>query len=162
MSTAEFTTAGLVDDFENELQSCETQFRQYGAREAFAGPIATVRCFRDNALVKRVLATAGQGRVLVVDGGGSLASALMGDLIAASAVEHGWAGVVINGAVRDVSTLRTLDLGIKALGSNPRKSAKSGAGDVDVPVRFGDVEFRPDAWLYSDADGIVVAARRLC
>jgi regulator of ribonuclease activity A len=159
--TADFTTADLIDDFGDELQSCETQFRQYGIRPFFAGPILTVQCFRDNSLVKKVLGTPGAGRVLVVDGGGSLASALMGDLIAASAVEQGWAGVVINGAVRDVSTLRTLELGIKALGSNPRKSTKSGAGDVGIPVRFGGVEFRPDAWLYSDEDGIVIADRRL-
>ena len=92
----------------------------------------TVRCHQDNALVKQVLATPGQGQVLVVDGGGSLHTALMGDLIAASAVEHGWAGVVIHGAVRDVAALRELDLGVKALGSNPRKSAKDGAGEVDA------------------------------
>ena len=157
----EFATADLIDEFDAELASCETQFRQYGARTAFAGPIATIRCHRDNALVKKLLNTPGEGRVLVVDGGGSLASALMGDLIAASAVEQGWSGVVINGAVRDVATLRTLNLGIKALGSNPRKSAKEGAGEVDVPVTFGGVEFRPGHWLYSDEDGIVVAPRRL-
>ncbi|ACY96722.1 MULTISPECIES: ribonuclease E activity regulator RraA [Thermomonospora] len=157
----EFATADLIDEFDAELASCETQFRQYGARTAFAGPIATIRCHRDNALVKKLLNTPGEGRVLVVDGGGSLASALMGDLIAASAVEQGWSGVVINGAVRDVATLRTLNLGIKALGSNPRKSAKEGVGEVDVPVTFGGVEFRPGHWLYSDEDGIVVASRRL-
>jgi regulator of ribonuclease activity A len=157
----EFATADLVDDFETELQSCETQFRQYGSQPGFAGPIATVRCFRDNALVKRLLNTAGKGRVLVVDGGGSLASALMGDLIAASAVEQGWAGVVINGAIRDVAALRTLELGVKALGSNPLKSAKVGAGETGVPVTFGGVTFTPGDWLYSDEDGIVVAGRRL-
>lgn len=157
----EFATADLIDDFDAELLSCETQFTSYGARLRFAGPIATVRCFRDNALVKSILNSAGEGRVLVVDGAGSLASALMGDLIAGAAVAQGWSGVVINGAVRDVVTLRTLDLGIKALGSNPRKSAKAGAGEADVPVTFGGVEFRPGDWLYSDEDGIVVAGRRL-
>ena len=157
----DFATADLIDDFGDELQSCETQFRAYGGRAAFAGPIATVRCFRDNGLVKRLLNTPGEGRVLVVDGGGSLASALMGDLIAAAAVRNGWAGVVINGAVRDVATLRTLDLGIKALGSNPRKSAKDAAGEVDVPVSFGGVEFRPGDHLYADEDGIVTATRSL-
>lgn len=154
-----FATADLIDDFGDELRSCETQFRQYGAVSAFAGPVVTVRCFRDNGLVKKLLNTPGSGRVLVVDGGGSLASALMGDMIAAAAVENGWAGVVINGAVRDVSTLRTLSLGAKALGSNPRKSAKDAAGEVDVPVTFGGVEFRPGDWLYSDEDGIVLAER---
>jgi regulator of ribonuclease activity A len=157
----DFATADLVDDFEAELQSCATQFRQYGSRPAFAGPIATIRCRRDNALVKKLLNTAGEGRVLVVDGGGSLESALMGDLIAASAVTQGWAGVVINGAVRDVAILRTLELGIKALGSNPLKSAKAGAGELDVPVAFGGARFTPGDWVYSDEDGIVVAGRRL-
>jgi regulator of ribonuclease activity A len=157
----DFATADLIDDFGDELRSCETQFRQYGGRAAFAGPVSTVRCHRDNGLVKRVLNTPGEGRVLVVDGAGSLASALMGDMIAASAVANGWAGVVINGAVRDVVALRGLDLGVKALGSNPRKSAKDGAGEVDVPVTFGGAEFRAGDWLYSDEDGIVVATRAL-
>lgn len=156
-----FATADLYDDFGDELESCSAQFRSYGARPRFWGRITTVRCFQDNALVKRVLSTAGDARVLVVDGGGSLDTALMGDLIAGSAVAQGWAGVVINGAVRDVVALAGLDLGIKALGSNPRKSAKTGAGERDVPVEFGGVTFRPGAFLYSDEDGIVVAARQL-
>ncbi|MBD2896410.1 putative 4-hydroxy-4-methyl-2-oxoglutarate aldolase [Actinomadura sp. RB99] len=157
----DFATADLIDDFGDELRSCETQFRQYGGRTVFAGPVSTVRCHHDNGLVKRVLNAPGEGRVLVVDGAGSLASALMGDMIAASAVANGWAGVVINGAVRDVVALRGLDLGVKALGSNPRKSAKDGAGEVDAPVAFGGVEFRAGDWLYSDEDGIVVATRSL-
>jgi regulator of ribonuclease activity A len=157
----DFATADLIDDFGDELRSCETQFRQYGGRAVFSGPVSTVRCHRDNGLVKGLLNTPGEGRVLVVDGTGSLASALMGDMIAASAVANGWAGVVINGAVRDVPALRGLDLGVKALGSNPRKSAKDGAGEVDVPVTFGGVEFRAGDWLYSDEDGIVVATRSL-
>ncbi|MCO5992619.1 ribonuclease E activity regulator RraA [Actinoallomurus rhizosphaericola] len=156
-----FATADLFDEYGSELASCETQFASYGARERFAGPVATVRCWEDNALLKKVLATPGEGRVLVIDGGGSLRTALMGDLIAGSAVANGWAGVVINGAVRDVVALRGLDLGIRALGSNPRKSAKEGTGEADVPVTFGGVEFRPGAWLYADEDGIVVADRRL-
>jgi regulator of ribonuclease activity A len=154
-----FATADLMDS--HDLASCSTQFRSYGARSRFAGPIETVRCFEDNALVKSVLATPGSGRVLVVDGGGSLRTALMGDMIAGSAVAHGWAGVVINGAVRDVVALGGLDLGVKALGSNPRRSAKEGAGSTGVPVSFGDAEFSPGAWLYSDEDGIVLAPRDL-
>lgn len=157
----EFATADLYDDFGDELESCSAQFRSYGARPRFWGRIATVRCFQDNALVKQILSTAGDARVLVVDGGGSLDTALMGDVIAGSAVAQGWAGVVINGAVRDVAALAGLDLGIKALGSNPRKSAKTGAGERDVPVEFGGVTFRPGAFLYSDEDGIVVAAWQL-
>lgn len=149
-------TADLYDEYEERLQSCDLQLRQYGGRRVFAGPIATVRCFEDNALVKAVLGTPGEGRVLVVDGGGSLHTALMGDLIAGSAVANGWAGVVIHGAVRDVAALAELDLGVKALGSNPRKSAKTGAGERDAVVSFGGVSFQPGARLVSDDDGIVV------
>ncbi|ROO82870.1 regulator of ribonuclease activity A [Actinocorallia herbida] len=154
-----FATADLIDDFDAELQSCETQFRQYGGKSSFSGQITTIRCFRDNGLVKRTLNSPGEGRVLVVDGGASLASALCGDLIAKAAVDNGWSGVVIYGAVRDAATLATLPLGVKALGSNPRKSAKDAVGETDVPVEFGGVEFKPGAWLYSDADGIVIADR---
>jgi regulator of ribonuclease activity A len=157
----EFATADLYDDFGAELESCSTQFRSYGARPRFWGRVETVRCFQDNALLKQVLSTAGDARVLVVDGGGSLDTALMGDMIAGSAVAQGWAGVVINGCVRDVVALAGLDLGIKALGSNPRKSGKSGAGERDVPVEFGGATFRPGAFLYSDEDGIVLASRQL-
>ncbi|MBX6386722.1 MAG: ribonuclease E activity regulator RraA [Microbispora sp.] len=156
-----FATADLYDVYGDALRSCVTQFRSYGSRTRFSGRISTIRCFEDNALVKQVLATPGEGRVLVVDGGGSLRTALLGDVIATSAMEHGWAGVVINGAVRDTAALARLDLGIKALGANPRKSAKTGRGEIDVPVTFGDVTFTPGDWLYSDEDGIVVSDRRL-
>lgn len=152
-------TADLVDEHGDALQSCDLQLRQYGGRTAFAGTVATVRCHQDNALVKSTLAQPAEGRVLVVDGGGSLHSALMGDLIAASAVANGWAGVVVNGVVRDVSALRGLDLGVKALGSNPRKSAKDAVGAVDETVEFGGVRFVPGDTLVSDDDGIVVLPR---
>ena len=124
------STADLWDEHGDALQSCSVQLRHYGGSTAFTGVISTVRCHRDNALVKAALAEPGDGRVLVVDGGGSLESALMGDLIAASAVAQGWAGVVIHGAVRDVVALRDLPLGALALGSNPRKSAKDGVGSA--------------------------------
>ncbi|GAB3381465.1 ribonuclease E activity regulator RraA [Micromonospora halotolerans] len=123
---------------------------------AFGGPAVTVRCFEDNALLKSIVSEPGEGRVLVVDGGGSLHTALMGDLIAGTAAENGWAGVVINGAVRDVVALAALPIGIKALGTNPRKSAKTGAGERDVPVSFGDCVFPPGAEVHSDDDGVVV------
>ncbi|MFD6097964.1 ribonuclease E activity regulator RraA [Nocardiopsis flavescens] len=158
---AGFTTADLIDDHGDTLRSCSTQFLRYGGRPVFCGPIRTVACHEDNGLVKQVLNTPGEGAVLVVDGGGSLRTALMGDMIAAAAVANGWAGVVIHGAVRDTVALAGLDLGVKALGSNPRKSAKDAAGRLDVPVAFGDVAFVPGEWLYSDEDGIVVNAERL-
>lgn len=153
MTTA---TADLYDELGDELQSLPLQLRSFGMRAAFDGPIRTVRCLEDNALVKALLATPGEGAVLVIDGGGSLQTALMGDMIAASAVENGWAGVVIHGAIRDSVAINGLDLGVKALGTNPRKSAKLGAGEVDVDLEFGGVVFRVGAHLHSDEDGILV------
>jgi regulator of ribonuclease activity A len=149
-------TADLYDERGEELQSVPLQFLDLGAHTTFSGPVRTIRCHEDNGLVKSVLNSPGDGCVLVVDGGGSLNTALMGDLIAAAAVENGWAGVVINGAVRDRAVLAGLPLGIKALGSNPRKSAKESAGEVDAPVEFSGVQFRPGAMLYADLDGILV------
>lgn len=149
-------TADLVDEHGDAVASCDLQLRSFGGRPRFSGRVRTVRCDQDNALVKRVLAEPGEGRVLVVDGGGSLHTALMGDLVAASALANGWAGVVVNGAVRDCVAIGELDLGVKALGTNPRKSAKHGAGEVDVPVEFGGVVFTPGAQLWADEDGVLV------
>jgi regulator of ribonuclease activity A len=155
--TKNFTpTADLVDEYETTIASCDTQLRQYGGRPCFEGRIRTVRCYEDNALLKSILSTPGNGDVLVVDGGGSLHIALLGDQIAQLGVDNGWAGLVINGAVRDVATLHTMDIGIKAGGSNPRKSRKTGAGEADVPLQFGGATFQPGALLVSDDDGIVV------
>lgn len=154
------STADLYDEHGDALASCDVQFRQFGAVSGFSGPAVTVRCHEDNALLKSVLSEPGAGRVLVVDGGGSLHTALMGDLIAGLAVSNGWAGVVIHGAVRDVAVLRTMALGIKALGSNPRKSTKTGAGERDVPVTFGNATFGPGDLVHSDDDGVVVLPQR--
>lgn len=149
-------TADLYDERGDELDSLALQLHDLGGRVAFDGPIRTVRCHRDNALVKATLATPGEGAVLVIDGGGSLESALVGDLIAASAVENGWAGIIVHGAIRDRAALAELPLGVKALGSNPRKSAKDGIGEVDVPVVIAGVTFRPGAHVWADADGVLV------
>lgn len=154
-------TADLFDAHGERCQSCETPFRQFGGQRRFSGRIRTIACRGDNLLIKQTLATPSSGEVLVVDGGGSLASALMGDLIAASAHRNGWSGVVIFGAVRDSVALTGLDLGIKALGTNPRKSLKTGAGTADGGVTFGGVTFTPGHWLYSDDDGILVAEKAL-
>jgi regulator of ribonuclease activity A len=151
-------TADLVDDIGPDVRSCDVQFRQFGGRTQFAGPISTVRCLQDNALLKSVLSTPGDGGVLVIDGEGSLHTALVGDVIAELAHSNGWAGLVVHGAVRDAAALRDLDLGIKALGTNPRKSSKAGVGERDVTVSFGGVTFVPGDIAYSDDDGIVVVA----
>ncbi|WES63451.1 ribonuclease E activity regulator RraA [Microbacter sp. GSS18] len=149
-------TADLYDDRGEDVDSLSLQLQDIGGRTAFDGPIRTVRCHRDNALVKATLATPGDGAVLVVDGGGSLESALVGDLIAASAVENGWAGVIVHGAIRDREAIGELPLGVKALGSNPRKSAKDGVGEIDVPVMIAGVLFAPGKRVWADADGVLV------
>ena len=149
-------TADLYDERGDELDSLSLQLHDIGGHVAFDGPVRTIRCHRDNALVKATLATPGDGAVLVVDGGGSLESALVGDLIAASAVANGWAGLIVHGAIRDRVAIAALDLGVKALGSNPRKSAKAGVGALDVPVEIAGVVFRPGAHVWADADGVLV------
>lgn len=149
-------TADLYDERGEELDSVSLQFQDLGGRTHFSGPVRTIRCLEDNALVKSTLATPGDGAVLVVDGGGSLRTALMGDLIAASAVANGWAGVVINGAIRDRQAIAGLDLGVKALGSNPRKSSKAGTGETDVDLDLDGVRIRPGARIWCDPDGILV------
>ena len=150
------STADLYDVHGDRLQSCDTQFRQFGGRREFDGIVATVRCFQDNSLLKSILGTPGDGRVLVVDGEGSLHTALTGDVIGQLAVDHGWAGLILHGAVRDSVALRSLPIGIKALGTNPRKSGKTGAGKRDVVVEFGGAVFAPGDHVWSDDDGVVV------
>ncbi|WP_373427128.1 ribonuclease E activity regulator RraA [Arthrobacter sp. B3I4] len=149
-------TADLYDERGEELDSLALQFQSLGGHTHFSGPVRTIRCFEDNALVKAALATPGNGAVLVVDGGGSLRTALMGDLIAASAVENGWAGVVINGAIRDRVAIAGLPLGVKALGSNPRKSAKAGAGETGVELEIDGVTVRPGRQIWCDPDGVLL------
>jgi regulator of ribonuclease activity A len=149
-------TADLCDEHGDALGCCDLQMRQFGARASFYGSAVTVRCYEDIGLLRSVLAEPGEARVLVVDGGGSLRRALLGDMIGGMAAENGWAGIVVNGAVRDVAALRTLDIGIKALGSSPRRSPRTGDGARDIPVTFGGVTFSPGAEIHSDDDGIVV------
>lgn len=158
MSISFQPTADLVDSIGPDVRSCDLQFRQFGGRSQFAGPISTVRCFQDNALLKSVLSQPSAGGVLVIDGAGSLHTALVGDLIAELARSNGWLGLIVNGAVRDAAALRGIDIGIKALGTNPRKSTKSGAGERDVEIILGGVTFVPGDTAYSDDDGVVVTA----
>lgn len=148
-------TSDVLDEHGGRAAVCATPFRQFGRLRAFEGSIGTVRCDEDNVLVKRCLTEPGNGRVLVVDGGGSLRVALVGEIVASLARDNGWSGLVIHGCVRDVAALRDLDLGIKALGTNPRPSGKAGRGEIDVPVTFGGVTFRPGDMLFSDDDGVV-------
>jgi regulator of ribonuclease activity A len=154
-------TADLYDRHAADLEIAEPLFRDYGGRVAFHGQIATVKVFEDNVLVKQALGEAGNGRVLVVDGGGSTRCALVGDMLAAMAIDNGWRGIVLYGALRDSAAIGGMDLGVKALAACPARSVKRGAGVRGEPLRFAGVRFCPDAWLYADADGIVVASQRL-
>lgn len=147
-----------LSDAHPEAQTCEPVFGDYGGRTAFHGAIKTLKVFEDNALVRATLETPGEGRVLVVDGGGSTRCALFGGNLGQLAVKNHWAGVVVYGLIRDSDEIAGQDFGLKALGTHPRKSEKGlHTGHADRVVRFAGVEFRPGAWLYADADGIVVS-----
>ena len=154
-------TADLYDTHGQKLAVVAPIFRRFGALASFSGEIATLKCFEDNKSMRDVLNRGGGGKVLVVDGGGSLRTALVGDLIAALAVEKGWAGLVINGCIRDSADIDQLAIGVRALATNPTRPAKRVDGEVDIPVTFGGVTFRPGHWLYADEDGVVVAAEKL-
>jgi len=156
----EFLTADLIDDFGDLCQSCTTQFRSFGTTR-FSGPIQTIRCYDDNVLLKQLLSTPGEGSVAVGDGAGFLGSALLGDQMAELALSNHWSGVLIYGVIRDSVALSRLALGVKSLGTNPRKSGKQGIGLVNVPVVFGGVTFNPGHWLYADDDGVLVTKNPL-
>lgn len=159
--TAGFKTTDLCDAYEGTVEVCEPMFRSFGGRRRFAGPVSTISCFEDNSRVREAVHEPGLGRVLVVDGGGSRQCALLGDLLAAKAVENGWSGVVVHGCVRDTAVLGSLDLGVLAIDAHPQRSKKRGEGHRDVTVRFGGVSFHPGAWVYADEDGMIVTARKL-
>ncbi len=150
------STADLADREGASVRSCDVQFRSYGGRTAFSGRVRTVRCFQDNALLKKVLSEPGEGQVLVIDGAGSVHTALIGDLIAELGRSNGWSGVIVNGAVRDSAVLGQMEFGVKALGTNPRKSTKNGDGSLDEDVELGGITFVPGEYVVSDEDGVVV------
>jgi regulator of ribonuclease activity A len=154
-------TADLCDQFIDELEVCEPLFGDFGGELRFAGQVATIKCFEDNSLVREITGEAGNGRVLVIDAGGSLRRAVVGDMLAKKAVDNGWVGIVVYGCIRDSAALSALPIGVKALGTHPVKTDKRGEGQRDLAVRFGGVTFRPGDWLYADEDGIVVARRAL-
>lgn len=150
-------TADLMDHHSDDLQLAEPLFRNFGGRLAFEGPIYTLRAPEDNSLVREALERPGKGQVLVVDGGGSQRCALVGDNLAKLAVDNGWSGILVFGCIRDSGIIKNMAIGLKALGSCPRKSIKLGLGESQVPVTFAGVTFEPGAYLYADEDGIVIA-----
>lgn len=156
-----FATADLSDEYGDEVQVLLPGFMDYGARMRFCGPVATLKVHEDNSLVRQALEQSGGGRVLVVDGGGSMRCALLGDNLARLARDNGWEGVVISGCIRDSATIAGIDLGVKALGTHPRRSHKRGEGQRDIPVSFAGVTIAPGMHLYADEDGMLISDRSL-
>ena len=157
----EYSTPDLCDLYPELVRAAEPLFRSFGGRDSFGGEVVTIRCFEDNSFVKETAGTPGRGKVMVVDGGGSVRKALLGDLIAETAQKNGWEGLIIFGAVRDVDALSGIDLGIKALASIPLKTERKGAGELNIPVSFAGVSFSPGEYVYADSTGIIVSAEPL-
>lgn len=143
-------------DASDDVMACVLPLQGFGQRTSFCGTVRTVRCFEDVGLVRQMVQQEGAGQVLVIDGGGSLERALFGDVMAGMAVQNGWQGVVVHGAIRDVAELNAMAIGVRALGTAPRRGGRSGQGECDVPLRFGGVTFTPGCRLVADADGVVV------
>lgn len=154
-------TTDLCDAHEDKVRVVAPMFNSFGGQAAFYGQIATLKLFEDNSLVRKALESPGVGRVLVIDGGGSLRRALVGDQLAALAVKNGWAGVIVYGCIRDSRAISEMDIGVFALDTHPMKTVKKSVGESDVPVTFGGVTFSPGEWLYADEDGVIVSATAL-
>ena len=156
-----FSTADLYDEHAGKVQIANVLMQGYGQKTRFSGRITTVKCFEDNSLVRTALEEQAKGRVLVVDGGASIRCALVGDKLAAMALKNGWEGMIINGCIRDSAVISSLDIGIKALGTNPRRSVKKGAGERDFILNFAGASVSPGDYLYADEDGILLSPAKL-
>ena len=156
-----FKTADLCDEHSDSLKIAQPLFNDYGQKISFGGEISTVKCFEDNSLVRSQLEQPGNGRVLVVDGGGSTRCAMVGDILAQMGADNGWSGIIVYGCIRDSGVIATIDIGVKAIGTLPLKSVKKGEGDIDITVHFADVDFVPGQFAYADEDGIIVSPRAL-
>jgi regulator of ribonuclease activity A len=157
----DYLTTDLCDAHEDKVRVVEPMFSSFGGRDAFFGRIATLKLFEDNSLVRSTLATPGDGRVLVIDGGGSLRRALVGDQLADLAVKNGWAGILVYGCIRDSRAIGEMDIGVFAIDTHPMKTVKRNVGEAEIPVSFGGVSFVPGEWLYADEDGVIVSSSPL-
>ena len=160
-----FKTPDLCDEFECELgktlRVVAPMFQRYGSRSSFSGEIVTLKIFEDNSLVREAFAEDGKGKVLVIDGGGSLRCALVGVQFAILAQKNGWEGVIVYGCIRDSGDINGIDIGVRALNTHPQKSIKKGVGDRSITVTFGGVTFVPGEYLYADEDGVLVSGKAL-
>ncbi len=155
------STPDLCDQYPHLVRVVEPIFSNYGGRERFWGPIVTVKCFEDNSKVKKLLGTPGLARVLVVDAGGSMRRACLGDMLAEQGVANGWSGILMYGCIRDVDDIMALDIGVQALGVHPMKTDKKDIGEIDVAVTFAGVTFNPGDYCYADNNGIIVSSQPL-
>ena len=156
-----FQTADLCDIHEDKLRILTPMFHSYGGRTVFHGPVTTLKLFEDNGLVRQAVEQPGGGRVLVIDGGGSLRRALVGDQLAKLAEKNGWAGILVYGCIRDSAAISQMNIGVFAMATCPLKTVKRNQGEIDVPVTFGGTTIAPCDWLYADMDGVVVSAIQL-
>ncbi|WP_288129167.1 ribonuclease E activity regulator RraA [Microbulbifer sp.] len=156
-----YCTPDLCDDYPELVQVVEPMFVNYGGRESFGGQIVTIKCFEDNSLVRELVAEEGTGKVLVVDAGGSMRRACLGDMLAEKAFSNGWEGILMYGCIRDVDAISELELGVQALGTHPMKTEKKGIGERGIAVTFGGVTFKPGEYLYADNNGVIVSPKAL-
>ncbi|MCG8671318.1 MAG: ribonuclease E activity regulator RraA [Pseudomonadales bacterium] len=156
-----FVTCDLCDENPELVRIVEPMFNNYGGIAAFHGEVVTVKCHEDNSVVKENVAKPGEGKVMVVDGGGSLRCALLGDMLAEKAAQNGWAGIIIYGCIRDVDEIGKTELGVQALRTIPIKSNRQGRGDLNVTITFGGVTFNPGEYVYADNNGIIVSTEPL-
>jgi len=154
-------TCDISDLLHPEVQYLEPVYQSFGGKASFNGRIHTVKCFEDNSLVREKVFSKGDGCVLVVDAGGSRRCAMLGDMLAAKAVENGWQGVIMFGLIRDSADINQMDIGVKALGTLPLKSVKKGAGEADIELNFSGVTFTPGEYLYADEDGVIVVKEKV-
>lgn len=156
-----FTTPDLYDEHMNEVLALSPMLRSFGGKSTFSGPIVTIKCHEDNSLVKEQVSQAGEGKILVVDGGGSRRCALLGDQLAEKAWQNDWSGLIIFGCIRDVDQIATMSIGVKAIAATPVKSIRKGWGELNVPVVFGGVSFQPGYYVYADNNGVLLSAKAL-
>ena len=156
-----FTTADLYDKYGDDLKVALSIFKDYGAKRIFHGPISTVKAHEDNSLVRTALEEPGEGRILIIDGDESLRCAMLGDMLAKLGMENGWSGIIVFGCIRDADVIATIDIGVKALNTNPRKSLKRGLGDRDIPVSFAGITFNVGEYVYADTDGVIVSEKKI-
>ena len=155
------STPDLCDQYPELVQAVEPMFSNFGGRESFGGQVVTVKCFEDNSRVKELVATPGNDRVMVVDAGGSMRRACLGDMLAEKASANGWSGIIIYGCIRDVDEIMATDIGVQALGVHPIKTDKKGIGEIDIAVTFGGVTFNSGDYVYADNNGIIVSPEKL-